>query len=412
MQRHFAFVAPPKPGHVYPTLPLVEKLVARGHRVTYVTGDPMLPAVAATGADAIELPGEDLLRPDQAGDKSFEFTIDEFAGLMLTMINQTRQEFPTVFERLQQLKPDAVCYDTLSPLGAWVAEKLQVPGVALIPTMADNEHFTMGSRIPAGQGGARGRTPAELFGEVAAATADARHALGIEGPPKPIPMLGGQARLNLVSIPREFQIAGDTFDESFRFLGPSTGSRAQATGWTPPADGSPVLYISLGTVFNNRPDFFAHCVEAFRDSRWHVVMVVGESTELPQLPDNFEVAPFFPQLVVLSHAKVFVCHTGMNSTMEGLYYGVPLVSVPQMPEQAVNGTRAAELGLARVLDAGSITPQLLRETVEEVSADPAIRVNVAKFSKRLRSTDGASSGAEALEKMLAENELTVAGRGR
>jgi len=161
------------------------------------------------------------------------------------------------------------------------------------------------------------------------------------------------------------------------------------------------VFISLGTAFNNRPDFFALCVEAFENSDWHVVMAVGDQVELSSVPANFEVAPYFPQPVVLGHAEVFVSHTGMNSTMESLYYGVPLVSVPQMPEQALNGGRAQELGLGRRLDADALTAPLLRKTVDLVAHDPVIRASVTAFGEKLRAVNGPVLGADALEELLA-----------
>jgi MGT family glycosyltransferase len=142
------------------------------------------------------------------------------------------------------------------------------------------------------------------------------------------------------------------------------------------------------------------CIDAFAGSPWHVVMVVGENVELPSLPANFEVAPQFPQLAVLQHARVMLCHTGMNSTMESLYYGVPLISVPQMPEQAVNGGRVQELGLGRRLEPESLTAAVLRAAVDEVAADPRIRSNVQRFSQALRSVNGAALGVAALEELL------------
>jgi len=45
---------------------------------------------------------------------------------------------------------------------------------------------------------------------------------------------------------------------------------------------------------------------------------------------------------VLRHARAFLSHAGMNSTMEALHYGVPLVALPQMPEQAANADRVVE----------------------------------------------------------------------
>jgi MGT family glycosyltransferase len=161
-----------------------------------------------------------------------------------------------------------------------------------------------------------------------------------------------------------------------------------------------VLFVSLGTMLNNRPDFFAQCIEAFSDSHWHVVMAIGETAKLPPVSGNFEVAPYFPQPLVLASATLFVSHTGMNSTMESLYSGVPLVSVPQMPEQALNGGRVEELGLGRRLDPEAITPRLLRQTADEVANDPAIRANVSKFGEQLRAVNGPALGADALERLI------------
>jgi UDP:flavonoid glycosyltransferase YjiC (YdhE family) len=39
----------------------------------------------------------------------------------------------------------------------------------------------------------------------------------------------------------------------------------------------------------------------------------------------------------------------MNSTMEALYFGVPLVTFPRQPEQEATARRVEELGLGRRL---------------------------------------------------------------
>lgn len=200
-------------------------------------------------------------------------------------------------------------------------------------------------------------------------------------------------------IPPSFQLHVDTFDDTYRFLGPALGSRARSTEWQPPADGSPVLLISLGTHFNDRPEFFTLCVEAFADSPRHVAMAVGPA-EVGPAPANFDVRPSFPQPAVLGHASVFVSHTGMGSTMESLYSGVPLVPVPQMAEQSLDGDRVQELGLGLRLDTGSVTAGILREAVEKVATDPDIRARVDQYGLLLRSFDAAAFGADALVEFL------------
>ncbi len=395
MSKHIVFAVPPGHGHVNPTLPLVEELLARGHRITYLTGAGMLDKVAALGVKVMETPWEMPERP--AG--PFTFSLEMFAGMTAMLRKSAEQVFPAMLAHFQQDRPDVICYDGFSPIGPMLAAKLGVPMVGLMPSMAFNEHYDMKDMVVR-SGTADGEALANGMAALAGSQSEFRAAIGLEQSGPEVLSLGPTAPLNLVFVPREFQIAGDSFDSRFRFLGPAVGSRANDSGWQPPADGSPVLFISLGTAFNDRSDFYQKCIEAFGDTRWHVVMAVGERVELPDAPANFEISTHFPQPSVLAATTVFLSHTGMNSTLESLYYGVPLVSVPQMPEQTVNGSRAVELGLGRQLDPDAITVQLLRDTVEEVATDPVIRANVTKFGEQLRAVNGPALGADALEELL------------
>lgn len=72
--------------------------------------------------------------------------------------------------------------------------------------------------------------------------------------PSPAPLFGrAGAALTVVFVPREFQIAGDTFDGTYRFVGPSLSARAAAGNWQPSTSRAPVRFISLGTGLNRRP---------------------------------------------------------------------------------------------------------------------------------------------------------------
>jgi MGT family glycosyltransferase len=209
--------------------------------------------------------------------------------------------------------------------------------------------------------------------------------------------------LNLVFLPRRFQYAGDSFDDRFVFVGPSVDGREGADGWQPPAPGTRLLFISLGTAMNNRPEFFRLCLEAFGGTGWQVVMAIGDQVDragLGPIPANFEVRPYFPQPAVLGRATAFLTHSGMNSTMESLVAEVPMVSVPQMGEQAANGRRVEELGLGRRLPEEP-TADVLRETVDAVADDPSIRANLADMAKVIGEAGGAPAAADALERLLA-----------
>jgi MGT family glycosyltransferase len=131
-------------------------------------------------------------------------------------------------------------------------------------------------------------------------------------------------------------------------------------------------------------------------------MTVGEADTavLGPIPSPVDVRPRFPQLAVLRHAAAFISHCGMNSTMEALYYGVPLITFPQMPEQVANADRVQELGLGERLDADTVTAQALRAAVTRVASHPGVNANLDRMRKAIRDSGGATRGADAVEEHL------------
>ena len=409
---HFAFVSIPAHGHVNPTLPLVAELVKRGHRVTYFTSADFGPRIRNAGAAfhafggnwLASLPG---LGPGQRTQ----------AHLMLPIMNRVfedlRTSFPALVGNLRQDPPDAVCFDAMTLSGSMAAEKIGAPAIALMPTYATNEHFSMRSLMPAPPPGdadeiakvmmAMGRLLAEF-----AAENGVRTPRMFDGPPAP---------LNIVFLPRGFQPMGATFDDRFRFVGPTVGPTVGGVESDFESDGEwvhegtrPLLFISLGTTpLNRQPDFFRMCLDAFGGSEWDVAMAVGDKTSLADLgaiAPNVQIRPFFPQLRVLGQTAVFITHAGMNSTMEALYYAVPMLAVPQQPEQAATARRLEELGLGRHLVADDVRPDALRSAVDALDADAQVRRNVAAMSEVVRRAGGASAAADAIEAHV----HTVAGR--
>jgi MGT family glycosyltransferase len=158
---------------------------------------------------------------------------------------------------------------------------------------------------------------------------------------------------------------------------------------------------------NDRPEFFRMCLEAFAATPWQVAMAIGDRigvSELGEIPDNVEVRAFFPQLDVLRHSDVFLSHTGMNSTMEALYFAVPLVAFPLQPEQEANARRVEDLGLGRRLPVEALSPALIRTVISEVSDDEEIRRNLRTISQRVREAGGATAAADAIEHYLSTPE--------
>jgi MGT family glycosyltransferase len=392
--KHIAFVSLPAPGHINPTLPLVEELIRRGHRVSYATGYQEIPTVEAVGATPVPLDAAMPDPPEHGG----QFGIERLAGILRYFIGQARRTLPQLIEHFEPDRPDAVCYGMYAFDGKLLANKFRISEIELFSSMAWNETFSLHKQYLSAGSDLRHPAMVEFFKEMRALVTEHEMTMAAQAP-----MAGMPCPLNLVFIPKQFQIEGEGFDDRFRFLGPSLGSRAESDEWRPPVNGSPVLFISLGTSLNQRPDFYRSCFEAFAGSRWHVAMSIGrkvDPAELGEPPANFDVRPFFPQPAVLRHTGVFVSHCGMNSVMESLLCGVPLVGVPQQPEQAMNAKRVEELGLGKRLHDAEVTAALLRRIVDEVADDEKIRANVDRMSAVIAQSGGASLGADAIEEHL------------
>jgi MGT family glycosyltransferase len=385
VDRHLAFVSLPAHGHVNPTLPVVTELVRRGWRVSYATAAEFAPQVEKAGAALVPTAGR-LSRGPGPG----RLDVSAIAGFLERIADDARASLPGLSEHFRSDPPRAVCYDAMSLTGRVLASTTGAADIALMPSFASNEQSSPFARS--------GPPPAALLSAVRSmGELLAEHGL----PVQPGPGLLPPASLNVVFLPPEFQPSADTFDGRFRFVGPSPAAREDDAGWTAPDE--PALFVSLGTAFNERPDFYRACVEAFGGTG-PVAMAVGERVrreDLGLVPDNVDVRSWFPQPAVLRHARAFVSHAGMGSTMEALYYGVPLVCVPQMMEQEVNAGRVVELGLGVRLDPDGLTAADLRSAVDTVTVEPGMRSALDGMRAAIARAGGAEAAADAIETHLA-----------
>lgn len=387
--KRLLFVALAGQGHVIPTLPLVRELVRRGHRVDYACGPELGESVTVAGAHWVPLPGlKPFVPPSEVGPEVVALWFRHFfAGLAAT--------YPVLLEHCRDAAPDAVVYDATNWPGRLLAHRLGLPAVRTVPNLAENPSYTgVGDALLGGLGDHP--TMRAFAADVAAFAAEHDVELDVAA------TMDVTESLNLVFVPRAFQPAGDTFDDRFRFLGPLLEGREQDGDWSPPRPDLPVLFISLGSIFTDRPDFYRSCRDAFADGRFQVAMTIGDidPTELGQLPETMQVRRWFPQLAVLRRASVFLTHAGMNSTMEAVHHGVPMLAFPQMPEQVVNADRIVDLGIGRRLGTEDLTADALRRAVDDLVADTDVATNLEALRTDGRRGGGAPAGADAIEQHL------------
>ncbi len=194
-----------------------------------------------------------------------------------------------------------------------------------------------------------------------------------------LPVLMNRGDYNLCGYSRLFQPGGRGFGGEYRFVGPLSvhrkiGEQNDFSCWGEDVS-TPLIYISLGTVFHRNEEFLRTVVEqlglrtgnrlAERPERtggcpaglggrrapgeaFRVVLVwSGDETRV--FPENFTVRPFVNQNEILKHAALFITAGGMNSLHEALYFGVPCLMCPQQGEQRLNARRFERLGFGKIL---------------------------------------------------------------
>lgn len=384
---HIAYVSVGATGHVLASLPLVAALVRQGARVSYFTSENFSAMVEATGATLF--PVRSVLTDQGKPDKDAAKNLD--AEIPLRFLSEGAAAVEQILSRLRGDRPAVIVTDTLAIAGRLAASALRVPFVQVYTSYASNDAFDVSANLPFVPDTDPARVAARELAEELTARYGVEH-LGMRQ------IFGGSlCDLNIVTLQKDFQPAGDTFGDDFIFTGAQIFPRVGAD-WTPPDDDKPLVYSSLGTIFNNWPAFYVMLGEAVRDLPVNVVASIGSvirREDLGSLPDNMRVQPFLPQLDVLKNARLFLTHAGIASVMEAIYYGVPMFAVPQMGEQVLTAVRMQELGLGEaVIDKSAITPELLHERIQRMLNDDALRLRLLAMRRKMLSGDTAATAAE------------------
>ncbi|WP_051338701.1 macrolide family glycosyltransferase [Streptomyces flavidovirens] len=384
---HVAVFNVPMAGHVMPTLGVVRELVDRGHRVSYAVTREFESQVRAVGAEPVvyEAPPQGEAPEDMAQG------VTGVLGVNLGALPQLEAAYAGD-------RPDVVLYDVYAWAGPLLAAQWKIPVVQLAPTHIPYDGLVQDffgladiSLIPG-------------FPELA-------QALASFGVPGGVHALTLSPPRCVAFFPKRFQRRAHTVAAGeVHWVGPVIGDRSFQGRWQAPEGAGQVVYVSLGSQFNRRPEFYRTCVEALAGPGRHVVLSVGEEvarTGIGPVPAGVEVHAGVPQMDVLAAASVFVTHGGMGSVMEALSVGVPMVVVPQMAEQRVNAEQVRDVGVGMYLPREEATADALREAVLALGSDERVAGAVARMREEIEAAGGAEVAAQVVEKVLADCPLAA-----
>lgn len=403
--RHFAFFSFPGFGHINPMLGPVEVLAERGHRVTFVVAEQFAGLLRGSAADVLTYHSD-----FPAAVPKVE-SAEDAVTMIIDLMREGYAPLGPALDRFAADRPDLVVTDTISANTARVLSRAwSVPLVESCPVFVENDDDEIpgAPEPPADHPAATGFDPRNprlaRFGEEFGGRVSAlltRHGLDPELAMAGLAATGAEPRL--VYVPRAFHYGGETFGERYAFVGPTVDHAALEGHWTPPADGRPVVLVSLGTSMSKDLAFFTGCIGAFRGTPWQVVLTLGRGADLAalgELPPNVEAHNWLPHPSVLRYASAFVCQAGIGSIMEALRYEVPIVAVSHSGETLANAHRVAELGLGRHIPVTKATGEAIRDAVVALAADDEPAPRLALMAKAIEQAGGAPAAADALEAVL------------
>jgi zeaxanthin glucosyltransferase len=341
--RHFGVLCPPISGHLNPMMTLCRELQDRGHRVTFyllaygrkkaegagftvhVFGEDVLPASATT--DHLRKLGE------LSGRKALDHTRDFFA----TTLRAALRDVPAM---LKAHGVDTILADQTATEGPTIAEAIKLPyfiicnALTLYRDPVVPPFFRTWPYRDGVLGRLRNRAGEWVFDVVRRPITrilnEHRQSIGLapyHSFMSPFPPLA-----HVSQQPREFEFPRKNPPANLHYVGPMHDARVREASDFPfdRLDGRPLVYASMGTLQNRVRETFGLIAQACADLPVQLVISLGGGAPvetLGKLPGDPIAVGFAPQLELLKRCTLCITHAGLNTVLEALSLGVPLVTV-------------------------------------------------------------------------------------
>jgi len=412
----FGIVCPELSGHLNPMMSLARAIEARGHHVTFYQRLISKSKIEAAGFayrafGEKEFPVEHI-RTDLAnlaklsGIAALRFTIRIFEQRMAACL----RDVPAM-ARADGI--GAMLIDETTWEGGTIAEYLKIPFVTVsnamiiypedrVPpfftTWPYRDGFLSRLRNRCLYGYLR-RTSRQLLNRVN----DERMRLGL--PTHTDGRHVGSQILRISQQVAEFDFPRVEPPPNLKYVGPMVdpGVREVAAFPFDRLDGKPLIYASMGTLQNRLSKTFS-CIAAACDGIDAQLVIslggAGQPESLGELPGNPIVVEFAPQLELIRRAKQCITHAGLNTVLESLSHGVPMVAIPITNDQPGVAARIKWTECGDFVESPKLNVRRLRRALDSVLGDPKYAQNARKLQIAIQQRGGAREAAELVEERV------------
>jgi zeaxanthin glucosyltransferase len=416
------FLSLPLTGHLNPMTALARKLQSRGHKIVFIGVPDIEPVVHAADLDFVPF-GENEYPPGSIAKRWGPVAnLHGLDVLRYTTRELTPGLIKAAFEHLPgkiaETGVDALILDTAYRLIEIVPMHLGLPYVQIWNIL----HFDSSGSTPL----ALYSWPHETSPEALARNVAGLQILGEYGQAVG-PIAQSYAERNRLEIdwsnpaatvsrlavitqtPKEFDFPIPDLPPQFHYAGPfhdNEGREPVPFPWEK-LTGKPLIYASMGTLVNGLNNVYGAILEAVGEfPEMQVVLSVGKNFnpgDLGPVPSNTIVVRIAPQIELLKRAALCITHAGLNTALEALAQGVPMVAIPIGYDQPGVAARIAYHGVGEFVEVGNLTARHLSELIAKVTANRNYRDKARWFQKVIAKARGLDLAADIIERVFGEH---------
>ena len=390
---HFGIICPPATGHLNTILPLAQELQKRNHRVTLFG---ILDTKAQTVAAGVEF--------QAIGEQEFPLGSVEAKNSKVGVLTgknvreyalQWRQKLVPVLleegiEIIKNARIQALLVDHKSKEGGTVAEVLKIPFITICSALVSENYGQVKFQDPI----------QEVVNEY-------RHKFNLLPYSCDREFYSPLAQIS--HQPKEFDLPRTrrtALPKCFHFTGPYHTSVARNKidfPWSK-LTGKPLIYASLGTIQNRQVEIFQGIAKACKIFDIQLIISLGGGLEvqsLPPLPGDPLVVSYAPQLEILKKATLIITNAGLNSTLEALNYGVPIIAIPISYEQPNIASRLVWKGVAEALPIDNFKVDKLENYIAKILDHNSYKQKALNLQAAIINSGGVNLAGDIIEEAIA-----------
>jgi len=424
----FGLFCPPAIGHLNPMCAIALELQRRGHIVILFGVPDALEKVSSLNLTTQEIGASDYPKGsvDSAyrtlgkltGKAGLQFSIDFFK-------RETQMFFREAPQAIRQANIDVLIIDQISTSVATVADYLGLPFITVCNAMLINRepavppystHWAYSTTPWARVRNRCGNALVDfLTRDLWQVNVEQRRDWNLPPYQKRVDAYSPLAQV--CQLPEAFDFPREHLPDHFHYIG-----RFQDPSGTEPIsfdntdfpferlNGKPLIYASLGTLQNQRPEIFECIAKSCLSLDVQLVISLGNpKAPLIELPGNPIIVPFAPHQKLIERSQVVVTHAGMNTVLTALGCGVPLVAIPITNEQPGIASRLTRTKAGKMLKLSELSEISLCTAIREVLSESSYRNNAQKMRKIIQESGGVVQVADILE-TAAQTRQPVTGR--